>query len=227
MGPSRTARTARTVRSLAAMCAVSLVGLGLAGCSSGPPPSPMPTESSGSSAPTSPSTSATPTTTASSPGATPSGSASVPAGFSLDAVKSPTFPSLGGDIGGIGVVRVGKHTGYDRVVWQFPGSGRPTYQVRYVATPTADGSGDTVAVAGDAYLELMITFVGVPPASAPRPGMASAASLAGTVVAEARPVYGGFEGYGQSFVGVRDHQRPFKVTVLTNPTRVVLDIFSG
>ena len=80
---------------------------------------------------------------------------------------------------------------------------------------------------GDAFLEVLITTVGIPPADAPRPANASAASLAGTVVAEARAVYGGFEGYGQSFVGVRDRQRPFKVTVLTNPTRLVVDIYSG
>ena len=47
------------------------------------------------------------------------------------------------------------------------------------------------------------------------------------MIAQAMPVYGGFEGYGQSFVGVRDRQRPFKVTVLTAPTRLVVDVYSG
>ena len=55
-------------------------------------------------------------------------------------------------------MRVGRHTGYDRVVWQFTGTGRPTYQVRYVDEPTADGSGDVVDVRGDAYLEVLITI---------------------------------------------------------------------
>ena len=151
----------------------------------------------------------------------------MPAGFTLDEASSPTFPDLGGNIGGIGVVRVGHHTGFDRVVWQFPGSGRPTYRVHYVDEPTADGSGDAVDVAGDAYLEVMITTVGIPADGAPRPRKASASSIAGTVVAEALPVYGGFEGYGQAFVGVRDRERPFKVTVLRNPTRLVVDIYSG
>jgi len=40
-------------------------------------------------------------------------------------------------------------------------------------------------------------------------------------------VYGGFEAVGQTFVGVRDRQRPFRVTVLTNPTRIVVDLASG
>ena len=204
-------RPLRTTRATAILAA-SVLALTVSGCTGDPSPS----ASTPSASPS-----------ASSPSASPSSPASVPAGFSLDEVSSATFPNPGGDIGAIGLVRVGRHTGYDRVVWQFPGSGRPTYQVRYVTTPTADGSGDLVDVAGDAYLEVMITSVGVPAASAPRPGTASAASIAGTVIAEARPVYGGFEGYGQSFVGVHDEQRPFKVTVLRDPTRLVLDIYSG
>ena len=141
----------------------------------------------------------------------------MPAGFTLDEVSSPSFPDLGGDLGGIGVVRVGRHTGFDRVVWQFPGSGRPTYRVHYVDEPTADGSGDAVDVAGDAYLEVMITTVGIPADGAPRPAQRLRVSIAGTVMAQALPVYGGFEGYGQAFVGVRDRERPFKVTVLREP----------
>jgi hypothetical protein len=151
----------------------------------------------------------------------------VPAGFSLDEVSSPRYPNLGGDLGAIGLVRVGRHTGYDRVVWEFPGSGRPSFLVHYVDEPIADGSGDLVDVPGDAYLEVMISSVGIPAADAPRPGNASAASIAGTVIAQARPVYGGFEAVGQSFVGVRDRQRPFKVSVLRNPTRLVVDVSSG
>lgn len=214
MGSTRTAST---------VAVLSLVAVALAGCTDDPP-SPTPS-GSGSSGPTTSSPSPSASTTSASPSAT--ATASAPAGFSLDEATSPTFPDLGGDIGAIGVVRVGKHTGYDRVVWQFSGSGRPTYRVHYVDEPRADGSGDVVDVRGDAFLEVMITTVTIPPADAPRPANASAASLAGTVVAEARAVYGGFEGYGQSFVGVRDRERPFKVTVLTNPTRLVVDIYSG
>jgi len=211
------------LRTASTLTVLSLMSLALVGCSDEEPASPMPTQSSATSSPSrSASVSASPTNSAS-----PTGSASVPAGFSLDAVSSPGYPSLGGDLGTIGLVRVGGHTGYDRVVWQFPGAGRPSFQVHYVDQPIADGSGDVVAVPGDAYLEVMISSVGIPAANAPRPGNASAASLAGTVIAQARPVYGGFEAVGQSFVGVRDRERPFRVAVLTNPTRLVVDILSG
>jgi hypothetical protein len=224
---SRTSPTARTVTVL------SFAVLALAGCSNDDPPTPMPTQSSGSTAstpaPSTPApTTAAPTDTASPSGSpSPSGTAAVPAGFSLKTVSSNGFPALGGDIGAIGGVRVGRHTGYDRVVWEFPGSGRPSLQVKYVDQPIEDGSGDVADVRGDAYLELLVSSVGIPPANAPRPGQASAASLAGTVVAQALPVYGGFEAIGQAFVGVRGSERPFRVTLLRNPTRVVVDIWSS
>jgi len=226
----------RRPRTAGTVAALSLMALALAGCSDDAPPTPTPTptQSSGSTTPTpSPSTSAstgggTPTGTASPTGsASPTGTAAVPAGFSLDEVSSPTFPNLGGDLGAIGLVRVGRHTGYDRVVWQFPGAGRPSFLVHYVDEPIGDGSGDPVDVPGDAFLEVMVSSLGIPPADAPRPGNASAASLAGTVIAQARPVYGGFEAVGQTFVGVRGGQRPFKVTVLEDPTRLVVDVYSG
>ena len=226
-------RRSRTT-TVGTVAVLSFLALAVAGCSDNGPPSPMPTQSSSTAPTTSPSPSAsattgtaTPTGSATPSGTTPSGTASVPAGFSVDEVRSPGYPNLGGDLGAIGLVRVGRHTGYDRVVWQFPGSGRPSFQVHYVDQPLADGSGDVVDVRGDAYLEVMISSVGIPPANAPRPGNASAASLAGTVIAQARPVYGGFEAVGQTFVGVRDRQRPFKVSVLTNPTRLVVDVYSG
>lgn len=225
MRPSRTVIADRTL----AVVATSVVALALAGCTSDPEPTPMPTVSFEPTTSATTTASASPTTSSpsSSASASATATASVPAGFTLDEASSPTFPDLGGNIGGIGVVRVGHHTGFDRVVWQFPGSGRPTYRVHYVEEPTADGSGDAVDVAGDAFLEVMITTVGIPSDSTPRPRNASAASIAGTVVAEALPVYGGFEGYGQAFVGVRDRERPFKVSVLRNPTRLVVDIYSG
>ena len=124
-------------------------------------------------------------------------------------------------------MRVGRQAGFDRVVWEFTGTGTPTYRVRYVDVPTADGSGDPVSVTGDAFLEVVITSVGIPAAGATRPADPTASALAGTVVAEANAIFGGFEGYGQSFIGVRDRERPFKVTVLTGPTRLVVDIATG
>ena len=222
----------RSARLAAVGLVVVTVGGGLAACSDDPDPGPTPSPSvaTSSAPPTAPPTpsptaSATPEPSASSPAATPT--AAVPAGFAVTDVMSPRFPDLGGDLGGVGIVRVGRHSGYDRVVWEFPGAGLPTYRVRYVDTPIADGSGDVVAVTGDAFLEVLITFVGIPEEGMARPADPTASALSGTVIAEANAIFGGFEGYGQSFIGVRDRERPFKVSTLTGPTRLVVDIATG
>ena len=204
------------------MAAVLATGaLALAGCSDEPVPEPSPTSSSTTPAP-SPSTPSTPAGTAS-----PSGTSSAPAGFSLEAVASPTFPDLGGDLGAVGVVRVGHHAGYDRVVWEFEGTGAPSYSVKYVDEPIGDASGDPVPVRGQAYVEVLITSVGIPEGGTRRPPDAPTSSLSGTVIAQASAIYGGFEGYGQTFIGVRDRERPLRVAVLTGPTRLVVDVANG
>ena len=207
-----------------ALAALALASLAMAACTSEEPPEVTPT-ASGSSAEV-PTTSAPPSSPSTPPPST-TAAPSIPEGFSTDEVASPTFPDLGGDLGGVGVVRVGRHSTYDRVVWEFPGPGRPTFRVRYVDEPTADGSGEPVDVRGDAYLEVMITFVSTPAAGATRPADAGSGALAGTVIAEANAIYGGYEGYGQAFVGVRDRERPFRVFVLSAPTRLVVDVATG
>lgn len=216
----------RLRRVIALTGVVASAGLGLAGCTDDPDPTPSPTPtaaSSSASASASPSPSASQPVTSTGPGP----SASPAAGFGVADVTSPSFPDLGGDLGGTGVVRVGRHSGFDRVVWEFAGTGKPTYRVRYVDEPTADGSGDVVAVAGDAFLEVLVTSVGIPEDGTARPADPPASALAGTVIAEANAIYGGFEGYGQSFIGVRDRERPFKVSLLTGPTRLVVDVATG
>lgn len=126
-------------------------------------------------------------------------------------------------------VRAARHPGYDRVVFEF-GNGIPGYDVRYVEPPVrADGSGDEVAVAGGAVL-----LVRMEPAldadltqeSAPRtytgpnrftPDTAAVAELVRT---------GGFEAVLTWAVGV-DEERPFRVTRLESPARIVIDVSSS
>ena len=209
----------RSQRLAVVTCAVALA---LVGCTGEPPSSPSVTTTTATPTTSTPApTTATPSESSASPPAT------APPGYTLDGRTSPTFPNLGGALGGIGRVRVGHHEGYDRVVWEFAGSGRPTYKVHYVDTPLGDGSGDPVPVRGDAFVEVLITSVGIPAAGTPRPPDAPASALAGTVVAQAFSIYGGFEGYGQSFIGILGEQRPLRVTTLTNPTRLVVDVYTG
>ena len=167
------------------------------------------------------SSSTTSTTTSGSPSST---SSPLPAGFALSEQRSPTFPGQGGDLGVGRAVRVGAHDTYDRVVYEFTGSGVPAYAVRYVDQPIADPSGKRVTVAGDAYLEVYVAALGYGDGAGSAPSPVSSSALAGTVIADSGVLTFGFEGIGQTFVGVRDRERPFRVTTLTAPSRLVIDV---
>lgn len=198
----------------------AVAAVALAGCTSGPEPTPT-------------SASASPTTSSAAPPPSPSASASSPEpsvsasldppleGFSLDEVSAAGFPDGGPLEQGTGL-RVGHHTGYDRVVWQFLDDGPVAYEVGYVDVPTGDGSGDPVAVEGDAYLQVLVSGLGYPdPADCPPPVPENQRKA--TVFAEVGGLCGGFEGIGQTFLGL-DTERPFRVLSLTNPTRLVVDV---
>lgn len=219
-----TRRRTPTVRTLGV--GVSVLALAaVAGCSSGPD-DPSPTSSSA--APTA-SASSSPTDSASassspSESSSPSASASLPAGFSLDEQSTADWPALGGRVG-IGIEsRVGGHGSYDRVVYQFARDGAPSYRVHYVDEPIQDGSGERKDVAGDVWLEVLVSTVDMPGESAPTADDPLPETLEGTGIAAAPAIWGGFEGVGQSFIGLTGGQRPFKVSVLSNPTRLVVDV---
>jgi hypothetical protein len=125
-------------------------------------------------------------------------------------------------------VRAAAHAGYDRVVFEFE-NGVPGYDVRYVTPPIlADGSGEEVAVAGGAAL-----VVRMEPAldadltreSAPRTytGPTRFSPSTSAVVELVRT--GGFEAVLTWAVGV-DEKRPFRVSRLESPARIVIDISS-
>ena len=215
-----------TTRSTTLAAALAAGLLLLAGCADGGDDPTVSTSPSPSASETSASPSASPSASGTgSPSPSPSASPSS-AAFSLDDVTSSEFPNLGPDLGTEGAVRVGRHTGYDRVVWQFDGPDTPNFQVRYVDEPRGDGSGDPVEVAGDAYLEVIVTSLGFPESPDDCPKAVSSSRLAGTVFAEAGSFCGGFEGMGQTFVGL-DEERPFRVAVLENPSRLVVDVRTG
>ncbi len=145
-------------------------------------------------------------------------------GFSTDPVVEGGFPELGDNIGYGTAVRVGSHEGYDRVTFEFSGSGTPSFQVQYTDDPRSQGSGDTVDVEGDAALQVTVTSVAIP--DDPGPSMTTP-DTAGTVFAQVEGIWGGFEGYGETFLGIEGGERPFKVTVLQDPMRLVVDVANG
>jgi len=55
-------------------------------------------------------------------------------------------------------VRTARHGNYDRIVFEFLGSDLPTYHIEYIDKPVRScGSGDTVPLAGDGWLEVRFT----------------------------------------------------------------------
>lgn len=122
-------------------------------------------------------------------------------------------------------VAVGRHEGYDRVVFQFRGDGLPGYRVEYVQPPfQEDGSGNPVTVAGNAFV-----LVRMEPASGfdlntgegevvyKGPKRVPGASVVQEVVRT-----GDFEAVLSWVIGLQD-KVDFRVLTLSSPSRLVID----
>ena len=145
--------------------------------------------------------------------------------FPTDETTGAARSSSGNGLGVSGV-RVGRHPGFDRVVFDLDGSGSPGWRVEYVQRPVAEGSGDLVRLRGTAFLQVILLGVGMPfdTGVAPFGGTTTRISGTGTAgIAEVSPG-GVFEGEQQAFVGLTGGQRPFRVLALTDPARVVVDV---
>jgi hypothetical protein len=118
-------------------------------------------------------------------------------------------------------VRAGRHTGFDRIVFEFSGA-VPEHRVRYVDRLVQDGSGKPVSVAGAADLEVVFHGAnaheddGTPTISPRRfpTGLPAVKEIAQIGDFEAVVTYG---------IGV-DRKRPIKVSTLSNPSRLVIDV---
>jgi len=127
-------------------------------------------------------------------------------------------------------VRAGSHEGFDRIVFEFEGDAVPGYAVEYRDPPFHEpGSGNEVAVTGEAFLylrfepartaelegeEVRVTYGG------PRRFTPEGSALTEVVM------LGDFEALLEWTVGL-EGERPFKVSTLTGPPRVVIDVAGG
>jgi hypothetical protein len=121
-------------------------------------------------------------------------------------------------------VRIGAHPdeGFDRIVFEFSGNLPDSTRIRYEASAVQCGSGMTEPVAGAGTLIVHMTDarahdemgqVTVPDLDLPGTG---------TAILEAVSICD-FEGVVNWAVGT-PNQRPFRVTVLNNPSRIVIDV---
>ncbi|PUB24399.1 hypothetical protein C8K30_109148 [Promicromonospora sp. AC04] len=123
-------------------------------------------------------------------------------------------------------VRAARHDGYDRVVFDLDGkgSGKPGWRVEYVDKATDDGSGHAVAVDGDAILRVSLSGTAAPTDSGVEEFAGDRIEPADTETIDEIVYRYWFEGYTTAFIGVDETEHPFRVFLLENPTRVVVDI---
>lgn len=123
-------------------------------------------------------------------------------------------------------LRVGTHAGYDRVVFEFAGSGVPALAITRVAPPfTKDPSGLPLAVPGTSFVRVQITNAsgegyaaldGAPTYTGPSTFEPRYPRLTALVRAE------DFEGHVTWIAGLTG-PACYHVLVLTGPTRLVID----
>ena len=126
-------------------------------------------------------------------------------------------------------VAVGRHKGYDRVVFQFRGEGLPGYRVSYVEPPLKeDGSGNPVDIAGTAFVAVRMepasgfdlnTGEGVLVYKGPR---RIEGSGAGTSVVKEVVRTGDFEAVLTWAIGLEE-KVDFRVTTAASPSRLIVD----
>jgi hypothetical protein len=189
----------------------------LAGCGGDDP---EPTASSSSASSPAEETSASPTTGS---GDTDDDGGTDAPPFPADAETDTADPSSDSLVT-VTDIRVGRHDGFDRVVFEVDGTGTPGWSVQYVDDPSSQGSGEPVDVEGDAVLQVVLTGVGYPYDT----GVDEYASHDPLSAADTETVTevvfdGTFEGQTEAFVGTAA-EVPFRVYLLEGPTRVVLEV---
>lgn len=185
---------------------------------------------------TTPATTLAPTTTAAATTTTPSttlepttttAAATVACPIFTDTdVQADGFPGLLSGLVGADV-RTGTQPCAERFVLELQGTGDfPGWWVRYQAPPIIDDPrGEPVDVAGSAFIVVTVESWMTNPDNE---GYHGPTRITPTNVShiEELVMLGNFEGVTLWAIGV-DQQRPFKVTTLTDPPRLVIDIASS
>lgn len=119
-------------------------------------------------------------------------------------------------------MRVGTHEGFDRVVIELAGEGTPGWHIDYTQAPQQQASGEQLKIAGGSFLDVNIDGTTYPFELGLEPANLTPAMNSGPVVAEV--ISGGtFEGRSQFIIGVNGGQRPYSVSYLEDPKRLVID----
>jgi len=239
--PRTRAARAAARGALAAGLLVSLAGCGGDDVTAGPAASPVAaTTSATPAASASGATSAAPSTPAEAtgPSATTAPATAAPADEDagsaagddvappLDAGTEPSEQEADGAGLSVVDVRTAPHDGFDRVVLELAGDGggAPGWFAHYVDDPAQQGSGTPLEVAGESHLEVVVRGLGYPFDTGQEELVGRTPGDGAQVVQEVL-VGGVFEGQAQVVIGL-DAQRPYSITRLADPPRVVVDVLA-
>lgn len=120
--------------------------------------------------------------------------------------------------------RVGRHEGYDRLVFEFSGNALPGYRIEYVTPPASQcASGLPVPLMGQALVKVTLRNTVIFNSMTGTPTVSPTHLV--PQFPEIREVQEicGFEALAVWAVGVQQ-QKPFRVFELQNPARLVIDI---
>ena len=184
-------------------------------------PAPVPSASVSSSAPSTPGSASASASPSRVP--PPQRSAAPEAPFPADRSRD-TATHDGGRLSVVDL-RFGRHAGYDRVVVELAGDGRPGWFAQYRDVPRHQGRGNRVDIAGRTVLEVSVTGVRYPNERGAEPyegPQALRPRHAGVVEEVLRGSV--YEGHQQVFIGIDAAEQPFRVFRIPDPPRVVVDI---
>ncbi|AKE40637.1 putative secreted protein [Corynebacterium kutscheri] len=123
-------------------------------------------------------------------------------------------------------VRLGNHGSFDRIVFDLNGTGTPGWRTEYTTSPTQQGSGLPLDYTGVNALNVDITGTLLPfELGLPDPQLDT---INGTGNLVTGVTFGGtFEGRSQFAIGINKPNLAYSVQILSNPTRLVIDIVNS
>lgn len=122
-------------------------------------------------------------------------------------------------------IRSGSHGNFDRVVFEFTGDSKPGWRIDYTDEPRQQASGFPIEYEGGTALSVLIygtpypMELGIEDSEVPQIGPVAGES--GNVTGVSHNSI--FEAISQYVIGVEE-QAPYSVTLLENPTRLVVDV---
>lgn len=119
-------------------------------------------------------------------------------------------------------VRVADHESFTRVVFDIAGASKPGWWVDWTQNPVQQASGLPVDIAGDSFLDVNIEGITYPSEATAQ--SVEIGSFKGAGVVQEVQLTSIFEARAQFLIGVSGSPKSYSVSLLENPTRIVVDI---